>query len=195
MLYANKILRIIFLSLLLVIIIEIGFILLYKEKVVHESISYSEKEIEQIKKSEKAIDPTILQQLSTIIKSPNHKLYILQESKDEVLETSTNACVEDRRNGVLYPGKICFPFAYKVKLTDFPKDSTWKYLTEKNLKKTKVYIKENGKLKKASVYDIKKGDTIIQSEKWDPSIKFDLNNLKDFLDKQMIEFNIIIQRY
>jgi hypothetical protein len=158
-------LRIIFLSLLLVIIIEIGFILLYKEKVVHESISYSEKEIEQIKKSEKAIDPTILQQLSTIIKSPNHKLYILQESKDEVLETSTNACVEDRRNGVLYPGKICFPFAYKVKL------------------------------KKASVYDIKKGDTIIQSEKWDPSIKVDLNNLKDFLDKQMIEFNIIIQRY
>jgi len=192
----EKIIKIIFLSLFVILIIEIGFIFLINKnkKIVHESVSYSKEELKQIESYEKAIDPTILQQLSTITKDADYKLYILQESREKVLETSTKACVEDRRNGVLYPGEICFPFAYKVALKNFPKEFTWKYLTEKNIKNTKVFIKKNGKLKKASLYDIKKGDTILTSEKWDPSVKYDLNNLKKFLDQQMIEFTIIIER-
>jgi len=190
----NKVLKIVFLFLFFIIIIEFGFLFFFKEKTLHESIYYSEEEQKQIENSQKAIDPTVLQTLSNIIKTPDHKLYILQESKEKVLETSTNSCVEDRRNGILYPGKICFPFAYKVSLKNFPKEFTWKYLTEKNIKNTKVFLKKNGKLKQASIYDIKKGDTILQLEKWDPSIKPDLNNLKKFLDKQMIEFTIIIER-
>lgn len=140
-----------------------------------------------------AIHPTVLDQLRRMIKSEDASVYILQESKEKVVGVEPKgACVEDRRNGVVYPGEICFPFAIKVEDKVLPEGYHWIYFTEKNIKQTKVFIKTKKGNVLSSLQQIQPGDIILRIEKWDPSVPFDINQLKEYLDKQLIEQNIYI---
>ena len=160
----------------------------------HETINASSPEYQKMLTTiTPAFHPTVLDTLKRMFKSENASVYIFQESKHKVLDVEPKgACVEDRRNGVLYPGEICFPFAIKVEDKILPQGYHWLYFTEKNIAKTKVFIKTKNNNILSSLYQIQPGDIILKIEKWDPSIPFDINHLKDYLDKQLIEQYVYI---
>ena len=143
---------------------------------------------------EAAVHPTMLEIIKRYVKSPESSLYILAEQSNiRVLEVERkSACVEDRRNGIVFPGEICFPFAMKLENKSTPNGYIWVFLTENQIKKVKVYKRNNNTLSQARLSDIKVNDRISTVEKWDPSIHFDINFLKDSLDKQMIEYNLYL---
>lgn len=146
-------------------------------------------------KAERAIHPKTLLKLADFYKSPNGSFYILQESTAKVLGLEPKgACVEDRREGVVLEGSICFPFAMKLENKGFPEGYTWVYLTETNIKRTNVYIKDKGGQKVAQLKDIQPNDIITTIEKWDPSVPWDVVKLIEYLDKQMVELSIFINR-
>lgn len=144
-----------------------------------------------------AIHPTVLKQLAKFMKPSegSGSLYIFQEQTSKVLEIEPKgACVEDRRNGVLFEGTICFPFAMKLEAKAIPEGYTWTYLTGSNIKKTMVYIKNKGGQKAVTLKDIQPNDIITTVEKWDPSVPFDINKLVEYINKQMVELTIYINR-
>lgn len=207
-----KTLKIIFGILLAVIIIELSMLFLFlnlksnkklsenKPRIVktgqplHESIKVNSPEYKKMLTFiTPAIHPTVLNSLGRMVKSEDGGVYILQESKHKVIAVEPKgACVEDRRNGVLYPGEICFPFAIKVEQNAHPEVYNWFYFTEKNIAKTKVFIKTKKGNIPSSFQQIQPGDIILKIEKWDPSIPFDINYLKEYIDKQLVEQNIYI---
>jgi hypothetical protein len=199
-----------FFILLITIAVEVLFLYSVKNKApsnnlrttktgqpLHKTTSVSISEYKEMATSTiPAFHPSIIKDLEKYVKFPddnNAKLLIYQENKTKVLAIEPKgACVEDRRNGVLYPGEICFPFAMKIEDKKLPHGYTWIYFTETNLKNTNVYIKKNGREIKTNLQSIKPNDIVKTVEKWDPSIPFDISKLKDYLDKQMVEFNIYI---
>lgn len=162
----------------------------------HETTNNTTKAYKEFyTKAERAIHPKTLTKLADILKSPNGSLHILQEATLKVLEVeSKGACVEDRREGILYKGSICFPFALKLESKSLPEGYTWYYLTETNIKRTKVYVKDKSGQRQVQLTDIKPGDTINTVEKWDPSVPWDVVKLIEYLDKQMVELTINIKR-
>ena len=214
---SSKLLKIIFGVLLVVIVIELTF-LFYNLKLnpnkglntkkltenkpritktgqpFHESVNTSSPEYQKVLTTiTPAIHPSVLNKLEAMIKSENGRIYILQELKKTVIAVEPKgACVEDRRNGVVYPGEICFPFAIKVEDKVLPEGYHWIYFTEKNIKQIKVFIKTKNGNFPSSLQQIQPGDIILIIDKWDPSIPFDINQLKEYLDKQLIEQNIYI---
>ncbi len=207
----SKILKATFIFLLLIILAEIGYFFLVpgkissKPNVIALRGTSQGKFIETRKKNpddekfasaEPAIDPTTLDFLKSYPKSPSSKLYIWAEVTNiKVLEIeSKSACVEDRRNEVVFPGEICFPFSMKLENSTVPEGYNWTFLTENQIKKTQVFVRVGRKETRASLSDIKTGDTISTVEKWDPSVPRDMNHLKDTLDKQMVEFTIYIEK-
>ncbi len=205
---SNKILSIIFILLFLLLIGEVVYLMNIKNspKVVnqvkkndlpfHPSTQTSSEAYKKLK-VEPAIHPETLKMLARFMKSSSSEgsLYILQEQTTKVLGIEARgACVEDRRNGVLYPGQICFPFAMKLEDKILPEGYVWTYLTESNIKKTTVYIKNKEGQKAATLKDIQPNDLITTVEKWDPSIAFDINKLKEYLDEQIVELTIYINR-
>ena len=205
----NKLLIAIFVVLLIIIVESAVFLVVmnnFSQKAsqekknnlpFHPSTKTSSKAYKNLK-FEPAIHPTMLKQLSKFMKSPNNDLgglYILQEQTTKVIEIEAKgACVEDRRNGVLFEGTICFPFAMKLENKTLPEGYTWTYFTETNIKVTKVYIKSRSVKRPAQLKDIKPGDTITTIEKWDPSIPWDVVKLIEYLNKQMVELTIYINR-
>lgn len=205
----GKVLLVFLIILLIIILGELFYILVITDKKplksesfktktgqpMHETTDTSLPEYKKIvETSERAIHPTVLDKLGKILKYPNDGgLYILQESTAKVLAVEPKgACVEDRRNGVLYPGEICFPFAIKLEDKFLPEGYVWIYFTETNIKNTKVYIKTKNGNVPTSLQKIQPNDVVFRVEKWDPSIPFDISKLKEYIDKQMIEHNIYI---
>jgi len=196
-------------SILLVIIVEsVIYIMIIKDPStdvsqtkekslpLHKATSNTTKAYKELyAKGERAIHPKILAQLADFYKPSNGSFYILQEGTTKVLELeSKGACVEDRREGVLLKGSICFPFAMKLESKIFPAGYTWVYLTEANIKKTNVYIKDKDGQKAAQLKDIQPNDMITTIEKWDPSVPWNMSKLIETIDRQMVEFTIYINR-
>jgi len=149
----------------------------------------------EFENSTPAIHPKMLERLKQYIHSPDSALYILSEQTTQVLEVAKDgANVEDRRDGKVYPGKIYFPLAFKLKNTAMTEGFIWFFYNDATIKKTNVFIKKGGALKKAKITDIKVGDSITTIEKWDPSVEPDMNKLQETLVKQLVESVIYINR-
>ncbi|MCS7318052.1 MAG: hypothetical protein NZZ41_07105 [Candidatus Dojkabacteria bacterium] len=207
-----KFLKITFIFLIFLITIELGYIIFLfsrKEnqkfegnqkiekplKKVHRSIPV--ESFKKIKEKKMAFHPSVWENILKrmyLLPDSEAKTLIYQESGiDQIIEVERKeACVEDRRNGVLYPGVICFPFAFRVENKDYPESSMWFYLTEKNLEKVSVFKKNGQDFVRADLEEIKPGVKIKRIELWDPSHPFDINNLKDYLDKQIVDLKIYV---
>lgn len=193
-----KLLKVVFVILIIITLTEVGYYIYlqlktkYDKAIFTPSISTNTEAYKDFK-TEQAIHPTVLEQLKRYIKSPESRMYILSEETAKVLEIAKDgACVEDWRDGKLYPGKICFPFALKLENKTLPEGYIWNYFTERQMTKLNVYIKDGDQLEKSAFNQIRNNDLITAIEKWDPSVEIDLSNLKDTLDKQMIEMSLYI---
>lgn len=161
---------------------------------IRESINTSSPEDKKRLIGTPVIHPTMLDQLAKMIKVGDEtNFYIVEELKFKVIEVEPKgACVRNQINGASYGEEVCFPFAIKIDSSILPQEYNWIYFTKNDINKIKVFIKNKNNSTPLSLKQIQPGDIILIIKKWDPSIPPSTNQPKGIFDKQIVEETIYI---
>lgn len=167
-----KLLRIVFVILVLITIGELSYYILFvKSNVINnlsnrsagkDSYSMDPENLDKLDKKpenlRQAVHPEFIEYLKGVLtgeNSNNNKILFTIENKGEVVEIDP-----DGKNG---PNAVTFPYGIKFKPAE-NSESAWNYFSKELLSKTRVYIIMNGIETPGTLSDLKAGEKIIMQD-------------------------------